>query len=165
MSTVPTTPQTRKTPPASQASPADPASRADTAAWRPRTTASSPAGRRVPPSTGRRIFLAFVYLLLTAVGLAYLLPFVIQIVTSFKTDPDAAANPLGLLPNPFSLESYRRLFGLGNTGDAVPFGTWLSNSVLVTLFITAGRVFFDSLAGYALARLDFAGATCSSTVC
>ncbi|RSN78755.1 ABC transporter permease, partial [Streptomyces sp. WAC 05379] len=32
-----------------------------------------------------------------AVGLLYLMPFVIQLVTGFKTDPDAAAHPLGLI--------------------------------------------------------------------
>ncbi|GGK00315.1 sugar ABC transporter permease [Streptomyces camponoticapitis] len=137
--------------PTSRAKPTNPGT------WAPRATSSSPAGPRPPRGAGRRILLVALYLLLTGVGLLYLLPFAIQIVTSFKTDPDAAANPLSLLPNPFSLESYRRLFGLGNAADAVPFSTWLGNSVLVTLFITAGRVFFDSLAGYALARLDFRG--------
>jgi multiple sugar transport system permease protein len=34
---------------------------------------------------------------------------------------------------------------------------WLGNSVLVTVVVTAGRVFFDSLAGYALSRLHFRG--------
>ncbi|WP_229700925.1 carbohydrate ABC transporter permease [Streptomyces camponoticapitis] len=146
MSTPPTMPT-----PTSRAKPTNPGT------WAPRATSSSPAGPRPPRGAGRRILLVALYLLLTGVGLLYLLPFAIQIVTSFKTDPDAAANPLSLLPNPFSLESYRRLFGLGNAADAVPFSTWLGNSVLVTLFITAGRVFFDSLAGYALARLDFRG--------
>ncbi|MFD3482883.1 carbohydrate ABC transporter permease [Streptomyces sp. NPDC058665] len=146
MSTPPTTQD-----PMSRATPKNPGT------WAPRTSRSSTTGPRAPRSTGSRILLVVLYLLLTAVGLLYLLPFAIQIVTSFKTDPDAAANPLSLLPNPFSLESYRRLFGLGDAGDAVPFSTWLGNSVLVTLFITAGRVFFDSLAGYALARLDFRG--------
>lgn len=31
------------------------------------------------------------------------------------------------------------------------------NSVFVTVFVTAGRVFFNCLAGYALARRDFVG--------
>jgi multiple sugar transport system permease protein len=35
--------------------------------------------------------------------------------------------------------------------------TWLKNSIFVSTCITLGRVFLDSLAGYALARLDFAG--------
>jgi multiple sugar transport system permease protein len=94
---------------------------------------------------------------LSLVGLFYVLPFVIQLVTSLKSDPDAAAHPLSLLPNPFDLDSYRRLFGMGAAGESVPFGRWLGNSVLVTVLVTAGRVFFDSLAGYALARLDFRG--------
>ncbi|MFD0575784.1 carbohydrate ABC transporter permease [Dactylosporangium darangshiense] len=37
------------------------------------------------------------------------------------------------------------------------FPLWLGNSVLVTVVVTAGRVFLDSLAGYALARLRFRG--------
>lgn len=122
-----------------------------------RTRGSSGTGAAVRHRTGRRLQLTILYVVLAAVALLYVLPFVIQIVTSFKTDPDAAAHPLSLLPNPFSLESYRRLFGLGSMDDSVPFTRWLANSVLVTVFITAGRVFFDSLAGYALARLDFRG--------
>ena len=48
------------------------------------------------------------------------------------------------------------MFGL--TADSpVPVGLWLGNSVLVTVVVTAGRVFFDSLAGYALSRLHFRG--------
>ena len=49
----------------------------------------------------------------------------------------------------------KRIFGL--TADAPSRALWLGNSVLVTVVVTAGRVFFDSLAGYALARLRFRG--------
>lgn len=38
------------------------------------------------------------YTAVAALGLLYLMPFVIQLVTGFKTDPDAAARPLGLIP-------------------------------------------------------------------
>ena len=37
------------------------------------------------------------------------------------------------------------------------FPLWFINSVIVTVFVTVGRVFLDSLAGYALARLKFRG--------
>lgn len=110
----------------------------------------------VRQQSGTRALRLFGVVLLCAAGLFYLLPFVIQLVTSFKSDPDAAAHPLGLIPNPFDLDSYRRLFG-GGTGEPVPFTRWLGNSILVTVCVTAGRVFLDSLAGYALARLDFRG--------
>ena len=34
------------------------------------------------------------YILLVALALVYILPFIIQIATSFKTDAEATANPL-----------------------------------------------------------------------
>ena len=37
------------------------------------------------------------------VAAVFIYPFLIQIATSFKTDPDAAAHPLSLVPNPFDL--------------------------------------------------------------
>ena len=39
----------------------------------------------------------------------------------------------------------------------MPILGWLGNSVLITVVVTAGRVFLDSLAGYALSRLRFRG--------
>jgi multiple sugar transport system permease protein len=96
------------------------------------------------------------YSLLVVFALLYLGPFAIQIATSFKTNPDAAAHPLSLIPNPVSSSAWKRIFGL--TPDAsIPFMTWLKNSIFVSTCITLGRVFLDSLAGYALARLDFPG--------
>jgi multiple sugar transport system permease protein len=37
------------------------------------------------------------------------------------------------------------------------FARWFTNSVIVAVFVTAGRLLFDSMAGYALARLRFRG--------
>lgn len=88
----------------------------------------------------------------------YLGPFLLQVVTSFKTDPDAANHPLSLAPDPATLDAWRT--AAGQTGAApVPLGRWLQNSVIVTLSITFGRLLLDSLAGYALARLRFPGRT------
>ncbi|WP_461108998.1 carbohydrate ABC transporter permease [Tessaracoccus terricola] len=71
--------------------------------------------------------------------------------TSFKTDADAAANPMTPVPNPFTTAAYERLF------EHSDYQTWFKNSFIVTVLVTAGRVFFNSLAGYALARLKFPG--------
>ncbi|MFJ7947748.1 carbohydrate ABC transporter permease [Streptomyces sp. NPDC096354] len=97
------------------------------------------------------------YAVVLGLGLLYLLPFVLQLVTGFKTDPDAAAHPLALLPTTPTTAAYQRLFGLSQAADGVPFLRWLSNSALVAVLVTAGRVLFDSMAGYALARLRFRG--------
>ena len=75
-------------------------------------------------------------------------PFLIQIGTSFKVDADATANPLNPIPQEWTLDAYRSL-------RQADFPLWFMNSVIVTLCVTVGRVFFDSLAGYALARLHF----------
>ncbi|MFE5053476.1 carbohydrate ABC transporter permease [Streptomyces sp. NPDC056637] len=93
-------------------------------------------------------------LVMSLAALLYLMPFVIQLVTTFKTDPQAASSPLSLIPNPFSLDAYGKLFS-GSEGVAFP--TWLGNSAFIAVVVTAGRVFFDSLAGYALSRLRFRG--------
>jgi multiple sugar transport system permease protein len=96
------------------------------------------------------------YAVLVVFAAIYLYPFLIQIATSFKTDSQAASTPLSLVPNPLDLGTWKRIFGL--TGDSsVPILGWLGNSVLITVVVTAGRVFFDSLAGYALSRMRFRG--------
>jgi len=96
------------------------------------------------------------YAVLVLFAVIYLYPFLIQIATSLKSDPEATAHPLSLIPNPFDLKAWKRMFGL--TSDTpVPVATWLFNSVLVTITVTVCRVFFDSLAGYALSRLHFRG--------
>ncbi len=97
-----------------------------------------------------------IYVVIGFFALLYLGPFVIQIVTSFKTNADATTSPLSLVPDPFSLDAFRQIFGFGDRAS-VPFATWFANSTVVAVSVTLGRVFFDSLAGYALSRLRFFG--------
>ncbi|TDC74768.1 carbohydrate ABC transporter permease [Streptomyces hainanensis] len=97
------------------------------------------------------------YVVVIGMAMLYLLPFAIQLATSFKTGPDAAANPLTLWPTTPTTAAYERLFGLSDSASSVPFLRWLGNSTVVTVVVTCSRVLFDSMAGYALARLDFVG--------
>ncbi|GIF77616.1 carbohydrate ABC transporter permease [Asanoa siamensis] len=90
------------------------------------------------------------YAVLIFFGLVFIYPFVIQLANSLKTEPDAADNPLSPIPQPVTTAAFTRLFD----GD---FPLWLGNSVLVAVVVTICRVFLDSLAGYALARLRFGG--------
>lgn len=105
--------------------------------------------------TGGRSFIAVFlgYAILIFFAIVYIFPFVIQIVTSFKTQQDAANNPLSVIPRPVSTRDSIERLASGSSG----FPRSLFNSVFVTLFVTGGRVFIDSLAGYALARLRFPG--------
>ncbi|CAH0189173.1 L-arabinose transport system permease protein AraQ [Microbacterium sp. Bi121] len=119
-------------------------------------TAAAPSAapaRRAGMSSGTKRILttSILYAVLVVLALVYIYPFLIQVATSFKTDPDAAANPLSLVPQTFTTEAYAQLFLRSD------YPTWFRNSVVVTVVVTLGRVFFVSLAGYALARLQFRG--------
>lgn len=91
------------------------------------------------------------YLLLIVIAGIYVYPFLISLAGSFKTDADATNNPLSLIPQTWSFAAYERLF------TQVPLPLWAMNSMIVTIVVTVGRVFLDSLAGYALSRLQFRG--------
>lgn len=91
------------------------------------------------------------YALLIGLAIVYIYPFLIQITTSFKTDEDAASSGVTLIPDSWTFAAYERLFARSD------FPSWFVNSAIVTIVVTVGRVFFNSLAGYALARLRFRG--------
>ena len=91
------------------------------------------------------------YTLLAALTVLYVFPFLVQVATSFKTDADAASDPISLIPQVWTTAAYEQLFLRSD------FPVWFMNSAIVTIFVTLGRVFFVSLAGYALARLRFRG--------
>ena len=87
--------------------------------------------------------------LLVVLAIIYIAPFIIQVVNSFRPDELVIREPLGL--GGWTTAAYERLFGRSD------FPLWTLNSFIVTLFVTLGRVFFVSLAGYALARIPFRG--------
>jgi len=114
--------------------------------------AAAPAAR--PPrrrSNGTVAATSVSYAILVVLAIVYILPFLIQLATSFKTDADATAHPVSLIPQVWTTAAYTKLFLNSD------FPTWFANSAIVTIFVTLGRVFFNSLAGYALARLHFRG--------
>lgn len=78
----------------------------------------------------------------------FITPFVLALVNSLKDRPGAANDPTNLVPDPFTFGAYERLASQG-------FGRAVFVSVVLTTTITIGRVFLNSLAGYALARLQF----------
>ncbi|CAI9386984.1 carbohydrate ABC transporter permease [Microbacterium sp. T2.11-28] len=110
------------------------------------------------PSRRRRRFTlrsaagqVLLYAMIVLLAVVYIYPFLVQVATSFKTEQEAASNPISLLPQTFSIAAYERLFLNSD------FPLWFANSAVVTILVTLGRVFFVSLAGYALARLHFRG--------
>ena len=117
------------------------------------TAGPTDGGRRMKRGISPRARTAAIltYLLLVIFAIVYIYPFLIAIAGSFKTDADATNSPLSLIPQTWSFAAYERLF------TDVPLPQWAMNSTIVTLIVTICRVFFNSLAGYALSRLRFRG--------
>jgi multiple sugar transport system permease protein len=99
----------------------------------------------------RQLRTALSYGVLIAIAIVFIFPFMIAILTAFKTESVATADPLTLIPSPLTTEAFSQLY------KDQDFLLWVKNSVIVTLSVTFLRVFLDSLAGYALARLRFRG--------
>jgi multiple sugar transport system permease protein len=99
-----------------------------------------------------------IYLCLIIAGACYILPFLLAVVTGFKSLPDFAAHASSLrwdrsMGSP-TLDGLR-----GLDSDIILFWRWLLNSVIVTVCVVLGRVFLCALAGYSLARIRFPGYT------
>jgi multiple sugar transport system permease protein len=101
--------------------------------------------RRVRPST---VVLTIGLLIATAV---VLLPFAIILFTAFKPVAEVNAFPPTLLPTEWTLANLERIV------TELPFLRLTLNSFLFAGGVTAFALVFDSLAAYALARIDFTG--------
>ena len=84
------------------------------------------------------------HLLMIVLSAIFLFPFLWMIATSFKYPADIYS--LSLIPSQPTLDNY--IVAL----TKFPFARWFANSVLVATLTTLSVAFFDSLAGYVLAR-------------
>lgn len=93
--------------------------------------------------------------ILIALGVFWSLPTLFMLSLSFQHDENlivTTANvALGLVPWPFTVENYLRLIAFDDTPR------WFLNSAIVAVASTALVLLISSMAGYAFARIDFAG--------
>ena len=88
---------------------------------------------------------------LLAVTAFVLLPFAIILFTAFKPVAEVNAFPPTLLPQEWTLSNLERIV------TELPFARLVLNSFVFAGGVTAFALVFDSLAAYALARIDFRG--------
>jgi multiple sugar transport system permease protein len=87
-----------------------------------------------------------------ALGLvATLAPFVWMFLGSIKPTGEIVANPSVWLPRSPTFGNFQQLLSKQN------FALYFFNSTLVAVTCVAGNLLFSSMAGYAFAKLDFAG--------
>lgn len=88
---------------------------------------------------------------LVVVALLWLGPYAWMTVTSLKTLPEITRAPAYPLPQSIQLGAYREVM------DSVPVARYLLNTVLMAVAIAALQILLALPAGYALAKLRFAG--------
>ena len=116
------------------------------------TALSSPTiARRSPHATRRRLASAALLVVAAAATLAVMLPILIIVFTAFKPVSEVNAYPPTLLPGAWTLDNFTRIF------TELPFARLIANSFVFAGGVTLFALVFDSLAAYALARLDFRG--------
>lgn len=111
-------------------------------------------GRRHRAGDGQ----AWLYLPMVLLAVFFLAPIVFMLVSSFKADPqifsDMGDGIAAFLPvGPLTLDNYAEVF------RKVPVGRFLVNSLVISVVTVALGLVVNSMAGFALARMRWAGRT------
>ncbi|WP_157794047.1 carbohydrate ABC transporter permease [Paenibacillus donghaensis] len=91
------------------------------------------------------------YLILTVITLLAVLPLLMTFFTSMKGDEEFAAGATRLLPAAWHPSNYIRALQMAE------WGLFLKNSVVVTGAAVLGSLIFNTMAGFAFARIRFKG--------
>ncbi|KUN30355.1 sugar ABC transporter permease [Streptomyces antibioticus] len=99
----------------------------------------------------RSVARPLLYSALVLCALLTLLPFLWVISGSLRSLDEIRSDPGAWLPHHVTLDNFTRLFATEG------FGRFLVNSIVVATIVVLGNIVAASAAGYALAKLDFAG--------
>jgi multiple sugar transport system permease protein len=106
------------------------------------------------PIISSRLFSRLMIFLVLTIGLSFtLLPFLMMILSSFKTNLENLRVPPTFWPELFTLENYRAIFN----DPKLPLLRFYSNSAFVAIFNMVSTLFTSSLIGYMFAKFEFPG--------
>ncbi|MFF7166717.1 carbohydrate ABC transporter permease [Streptomyces sp. NPDC008086] len=96
-------------------------------------------------------------IILTVLGVAvsavFVAPIAAALLTSFKSEAEAAAIPPHWLPEDWTAQAWKGLWQTGNITN------WFVNSLVVSVCVTSVVLAVSALAGYGFARTEFRGKT------
>ncbi|MFZ3591074.1 carbohydrate ABC transporter permease [Bacillus sp. DJP31] len=95
---------------------------------------------------------AFLYTVLVIYAIITIIPFLWALSSSFKTLEEIVSGAISFIPQNFTLDNYKQIFIKQEL-----FPRWLFNSLFIGISITLLNLLFNSMAGYALARIHFIG--------
>ena len=88
------------------------------------------------------------YIVISGLLLAYIVPFIVVLINSFKDRKDVISNPLGL-PSTFKFSNYISAFEKMNYGHA------FVNTLIITVLSVLIIIIFSSMTSYILVRKDW----------
>ena len=91
------------------------------------------------------------YVLMSALSLTMIFPFLWMVSTSFKFDTQVFTVPVEWIPDPVNLSNYTQVW------VEEPFLLYYKNTVVVAVFATAGQVIISAMAAYAFSSIEFRG--------
>ena len=91
------------------------------------------------------------YIVLTLIAIIWVFPFVWMVLGSFKTQKEILAQP------PTFFAQHPTVSNFAQWLTQLNFGTYFTNSLIVSVITVLGNVLFDSMVGYALAKIPFKG--------
>jgi ABC-type glycerol-3-phosphate transport system permease component len=112
---------------------------------------SLPLGREVPVRARGLFVEATVYVVLVALAIVMLFPYVWMISNSFKPRDHFYTNPYAIIPEVVTLSTYAQALTIGRVG------VYLQNSAIYAAAVVVAQLLIDSLAAFAFARLRFPG--------
>lgn len=86
------------------------------------------------------------YLSLLVISVFVLLPYYWMIVTAVKPTEEVMVSPATLLPSRISLDNFTKVW------QSIPLGSYMKNSLVVSVAVTAISVVFATLCGYSISR-------------
>jgi len=112
--------------------------------------------QRTKRRRGAGSWVAWLVAVIAAVVAAF--PLIVIVLTAFKPRSETLSFPPKLLPSDWTVSNFPQVF------ERIPVWEQLWNTIAMSVGVTLLSLFFDSLAAYALARIDFRGRALLLTV-
>lgn len=93
----------------------------------------------------------FAYIIITTLGIAYVLPFIWMVVTSLKPNTQIFTYPPVWIPRPVVWANYP------NALKYIPFFRYMQNTLVIAVLNVLGHVISCSLAAYGFSRISWKG--------
>jgi multiple sugar transport system permease protein len=90
-------------------------------------------------------------LILIPMAILYVIPYYWMIITSFKSNEELGRTPPSLWPSTFQVSNFH------DAVTTIPFGQFLTNTLIITALTIVGAVISNSLIAYGFSRVEWPG--------